>query len=142
MAKILEYGFVKHRGLHVVNHSTTAGAKRSPEVSGLQQKQPYRSGTRGTSSRRIGLANRNQRRCGMADTQAIKEHMEVVGSDGAHVGTVDHLEGDKRIKLTKTDPAAGGQHHFISADWIESVDKKVHLKKSAKDAKAQWQSAA
>ena len=23
----------------------------------------------------------------------IKEHMEVLGSDGQHVGTVDHLEG-------------------------------------------------
>lgn len=78
----------------------------------------------------------------MTDTKAIREHMEVVGSDGAHVGTVDHLEGDNRIKLAKTDPAAGGQHHFIAADWVASVDNKVHLKKSAKDAKAQWQSAA
>ena len=32
----------------------------------------------------------------------IKEHMEVLGSDGKHVGTVDHLEGADRIKLTKT----------------------------------------
>src|SRR5437899_1716667 len=31
----------------------------------------------------------------------IKEHMEVLGSDGAHVGTVDHLEGADEIKLTK-----------------------------------------
>jgi hypothetical protein len=29
----------------------------------------------------------------MAKTSDIKEHMEVLGSDGAHVGTVDHLEG-------------------------------------------------
>jgi hypothetical protein len=32
----------------------------------------------------------------------IKEHMEVVGSDGQHVGTVDGVEDD-RIKLTKSD---------------------------------------
>ena len=30
----------------------------------------------------------------------IKEHMEVIGADGVHVGTVDKVEGD-RIKLTK-----------------------------------------
>ena len=31
----------------------------------------------------------------------IKEHMEVLGSDGQHVGTVDHLEGSNQIKLTR-----------------------------------------
>ncbi|HEX8481190.1 MAG TPA: DUF2171 domain-containing protein, partial [Allosphingosinicella sp.] len=36
----------------------------------------------------------------MADTSQIKEHMEVIGADGVHVGTVDKIEGD-RIKLTK-----------------------------------------
>ena len=36
----------------------------------------------------------------------IQEHMEVVGSDGKHVGTVDHLEGDQ-LKLTSPrQPAA------------------------------------
>ena len=29
----------------------------------------------------------------------IKEHMEVIGADGVHVGTVDGVE-DGRIKLT------------------------------------------
>jgi hypothetical protein len=38
----------------------------------------------------------------MADISKIKEHMEVIGADGAHVGTVDRVEG-KRIKLTKAD---------------------------------------
>ena len=32
--------------------------------------------------------------------------MEVKSADGAHVGTVDRVEGGDRIKLTKTDPAA------------------------------------
>ena len=41
----------------------------------------------------------------MADTAKIREHMEVLGSDGQHVGTVDKVEG-QRIKLTKSDPAA------------------------------------
>lgn len=78
----------------------------------------------------------------MDKIKSIKEHMEVVGSDGGHVGTVDSLEGESRIKLTKSDPASGGQHHFISADWVDKVDNKVHLTKSAKDATQQWQAAA
>jgi hypothetical protein len=45
----------------------------------------------------------------------IKEHMEVIGADGVHVGTVDKVEGN-RIKLTKKDSGEGshkGHHHFI-----------------------------
>lgn len=76
------------------------------------------------------------------DTQKIKEHMEVLGSDGHHVGTVDCLKGADRIVLTKNDPAAGGRHHVIPADWVAKVDDKVRLTKSAKDAMAQWQAAA
>jgi hypothetical protein len=34
--------------------------------------------------------------------------MEVVGSDGEHVGTVDHKESADQIILTKEDPNAGG----------------------------------
>lgn len=73
----------------------------------------------------------------MADTSKIEEHMEVVGSDGAHVGTVDHLDG-QRIKLTKTDPAAGGEHHFIHVDSIASVDATVKLNRTAAEAKDEW----
>ena len=78
----------------------------------------------------------------MNKTQDIKEHMEVIGSDGQHVGTVDHVEGSDKIKLTKTDPKAGGKHHFIPVNWVARVDAHVHLNKPAKDAQAQWQAAA
>jgi len=78
----------------------------------------------------------------MANAQDIKEHMEVIGSDGEHVGTVDHLEGSDKIKLTKTDQAAGGKHHFIPLSLVDHVDAHVHLNKPSKDVKAQWQSAA
>jgi len=56
----------------------------------------------------------------MAD---IKEHMKVVGKDGAPVGTVDRVEGD-RIKLTKTDSGAGhqGHHHYIDRKLVGSVE--------------------
>lgn len=78
----------------------------------------------------------------MNNLKDIHEHMKVVGSDGKHVGTVDHLEGSDKIKLTKTDPAAKGQHHFIPAAWIDRVDTEVHLKKSSAEAMKQWQAAA
>ncbi len=71
----------------------------------------------------------------------IKEHMEVLGSDGQHLGTVDHVEGSKHIKLTRTD-SPDGKHHLIPVDWIDHVDQHVHLNKSTKDAKAQWKIAA
>ncbi len=71
----------------------------------------------------------------------IKKHMEVLGSDGQHIGTVDHLAGTNSIKLTKSD-AKDGKHHLIPTDWVERVDQHVHLKKSSKDAKAQWKEAA
>ena len=77
----------------------------------------------------------------MIKTQDIKEHMEVLGSDGAHVGTVDHLEGADKIKLTKSD-AKDGRHHIIPVGWIDHVDAHVHLNKPAKDVKKQWQAAA
>ena len=41
----------------------------------------------------------------MIDPNQIVEHMEVVGSDGQHVGTVDKLA----LKLTKKDAAAQGR---------------------------------
>ena len=60
----------------------------------------------------------------MTDTSAIKEHMDVIGADGVHVGTVDHVEGD-RIKLTRADSGEGsheGHHHFISTGLIADVE--------------------
>jgi hypothetical protein len=68
----------------------------------------------------------------------IKQHMEVLGSDGAHVGIVDHLEGGDVIKLAKDDPDAGGVVHLIPLAWIMHVEMKVHLKHPGAAAKAQW----
>ena len=67
----------------------------------------------------------------MIDPNQITEHMEVVGSDGAHVGTVDKLV----LKLTKKDPAAQGQHHIINLDLIGALqDGRVVLTVPAADA--------
>ncbi|WP_243451073.1 DUF2171 domain-containing protein [Sphingosinicella sp. CPCC 101087] len=67
----------------------------------------------------------------------VTEHMEVVGSDGSHVGTVDRTHGDS-IVLTKSDPNAGGHHHSIPCGWVETVDDKVRLNLSAEEAMERW----
>lgn len=73
----------------------------------------------------------------MSDTSSIREHMPVIGSDGQHVGTVDHVNGDQ-IKLTRKDAEAQGHHHFIPTSWIDHVDEHVHLSKSSEEVSAQW----
>ena len=45
----------------------------------------------------------------MVAPHTIKERMEVVGSDGVHVGTVDHMEGADEMKLTAGDEEADGR---------------------------------
>ena len=60
----------------------------------------------------------------MTDISQIREHMDVVGADGVHVGTVDRVEGD-RIKLTKQDSGEGshrGHHHFIATALVADLE--------------------
>jgi hypothetical protein len=60
----------------------------------------------------------------MVDSSKIEEHMEVIGANGVHVGTVDRVEGD-RIKLTKADSGEGaheGHHHFIPLSLVAEVE--------------------
>ena len=60
----------------------------------------------------------------MINAALIKEHAEVIGADGVHIGTVDHVEG-KRIKLTKKDSGEGshkGHHHFIDLSLVAEVE--------------------
>ena len=66
----------------------------------------------------------------MTDTSRIKEHMEVIGADGVHVGTIDHIDGD-RIKLTRKD-SGDGRHHYIGSGLIAEVEgNKVRLSANA-----------
>jgi hypothetical protein len=67
----------------------------------------------------------------------IEEHMEVIGADGAHIGTVDKVEG-RRIKLTKKDSGEGshkGHHHYIDVSLVAGIEgKKVRLSASGANA--------
>jgi hypothetical protein len=70
----------------------------------------------------------------MIEASAIREHMEVIGADGVHIGTVDRLEGN-RIKLTKQDSGQGshqGHHHYIPTTLVAQVEgDKVRLSANA-----------
>ena len=67
----------------------------------------------------------------MTDASAIREHMEVIGADGAHLGTVDKVDGD-RIKLIKQDSGAeiegaeagahSGHHHYVSLGLVAGIE--------------------
>jgi hypothetical protein len=83
-----------------------------------------------------------QRRFSMFKTLDIQKDMEVVGSDGKHVGIIDHLEAADSIMLSKDDPKAGGKPHLISVDWVDYVDSKIHLNKPSKRVVSEWQVAA
>jgi hypothetical protein len=60
----------------------------------------------------------------MSITDGIREHMEVIGADGVHLGTVDKVEGE-RIKLVKADSGTGGHeghHHYVPLGLVAGVE--------------------
>lgn len=58
----------------------------------------------------------------MTDLSQIKEHMEVIGADGVHLGTVDRVEGD-RIKLIKADSGShSDHHHYLSGGLVAEIE--------------------
>ena len=71
----------------------------------------------------------------MTDLSQIKEHMDVIGADGVHLGTVDKVEGD-RIKLTKADGGShSDHHHYISGGLVAEVEgTQVRLSANAANA--------
>ncbi|BBF77145.1 MAG TPA: DUF2171 domain-containing protein [Acinetobacter ursingii] len=74
------------------------------------------------------------------NVQDIQQHAEVVGSDHQHVGTVDHLDGQDKIKLAKNDQSANGQHHYIPTQWVQQIQgNQVVLNKTADQVFQQWQ---
>ena len=66
--------------------------------------------------------------------QQIVPHMEVIGADGVHEGTVDAVVGD-RIRLAKRDSGEGqhkGHSHFIDLGLVAEVEgQQVRLSANA-----------
>ena len=71
----------------------------------------------------------------MADLSLIQPHMEIYGADGARLGTVDKVEGD-RIKLTRADSGSHRRHHhYISGGLVAAVEgNEVRLSANADNA--------
>ena len=69
----------------------------------------------------------------MIKASQIKEHMEVKGSDGKHIGTVLGVEGGQ-VKI-----ASGGMDHSIDIATVDAVEgEKVKLTKSAEETVRTW----
>ena len=67
----------------------------------------------------------------------LREHMEVVGSDGEQIGKVDKVRGD-HIILTKDD-SEDDRAHSITCTMIDTVEgDQVRLDVPAEEAKKRW----
>ena len=84
----------------------------------------------------------------MVDTSQIKEHMTVIGADGVHVGTVDHLDDSgERIKLTKNDSPStqdgqGAKHHYLPVGLVADIEgDNVRLSATAQNAQDMFETA-
>ncbi len=74
----------------------------------------------------------------MINSSEIREHMEVVGSDGGHVGKVDKVMGAD-IELAKLDLGSGFKHHLIPVTWVDRIgEDKVFLNLTKDAAKSAW----
>jgi hypothetical protein len=59
----------------------------------------------------------------MSGFEDIREHMEVIGADGVHLGMVDRIE-ENRIKLIRADSGIGHEehHHYIPRGLVADVE--------------------
>jgi hypothetical protein len=59
----------------------------------------------------------------MSGFEDIREHMKVIGADGAPIGTVDRVEGN-RIKLIRADSgvAHSDHHHYVPKGLVAEVE--------------------
>ena len=65
----------------------------------------------------------------MSGFEDIREHMDVIGADGVHIGTVDRVE-ENRIKLIRADSGVAHEdhHHYIPKGLVAEVEgDKVRL---------------
>jgi len=71
----------------------------------------------------------------MVDLSQISAHMEIVGADGVHIGTVDRIEGN-RIKMTKADSGSHGDHHHYLSEGLVAAIEGNRVRLSATGASA------
>lgn len=71
----------------------------------------------------------------MADLALIHEHMEIVGSDGQHVGAVLRVDGDS-LTLASGDPRREAPR--LPLDLVEEVEAVIRLNAPAVDVIKGW----
>ncbi|MES1201858.1 MAG: DUF2171 domain-containing protein [Pseudomonadota bacterium] len=71
----------------------------------------------------------------MIDATTIRTQMDVVGSDGKHIGKVDHVIGSD-LQLTRS--MGMGSHHVLPLSYVQAVDDKVRLSITEDQAKDSW----
>ena len=59
----------------------------------------------------------------MSGLENVREHMEVIGADGVHLGTVDRVENN-RIKLIRADSGVAHEehHHYVPSGLVAEVE--------------------
>jgi len=74
----------------------------------------------------------------MMFVEQVREGLEIVGSDGVHVGTVDALSGTL-LKLKKSDPSSGGTHHYLDIGLVVAIEgNTAKLLVPAAEARQRW----
>jgi hypothetical protein len=72
----------------------------------------------------------------MIDSGSIREHMDVVSSDGKHIGKVDHVLGSN-VQLTRS--LGVGSHHLLPLTYVDQITgDKVRLSITEDEAKDRW----
>lgn len=72
----------------------------------------------------------------MIEVRNIKPEMPVVCSQDGEFAKVDHMEGDKTIKLMRD---KHGQHHFIPLSWVTSTDNhQIKIDRPGEQAMKEW----
>lgn len=67
----------------------------------------------------------------MVQASQIKDRMQILGSDGQQLGSVERVEGSSRIKYAPRG-AGGGGDHFIPLAWVAGVEgQTIRLNKSS-----------
>jgi hypothetical protein len=54
----------------------------------------------------------------------IRPHQEVTDQNGAVIGTVDHVDGD-RIKLTRSS-SSSGHHEYVPLSQVAGIERQPH----------------
>ncbi|HEY0841879.1 DUF2171 domain-containing protein [Methylotenera sp.] len=76
----------------------------------------------------------------MIEVSRIKPEMPVVCSQDGQFAKVDHMEGDKTIKLMRDQH---GQHHYIPLSWVTSTDnQQIKIDRSGEQAMKEWATSA